>query len=97
MKTSYFIGVFFCLAFLYSCSESGTNTAVSGTSSDEVSLFEFMPSDHHNIKFNNIISEDAQVNYLAHEAVFDGGGVGVGDFNNDGLPDVFSLWKPCIR
>jgi hypothetical protein len=43
------------------------------------------------VNFNNIIVTNDSVNVLNYEYLYNGGGVGVGDFNNDGLPDlVFS-------
>jgi hypothetical protein len=44
---------------------------------------------HSGIHFNNIIVESDSVNQLDNENVYNGGGVGIGDFNNDGLPDIF--------
>jgi hypothetical protein len=41
------------------------------------------------ISFNNAITENDSVNLLVNEYTYMGSGVGVGDFNNDGLPDVF--------
>lgn len=41
------------------------------------------------IAFNNQLTESDSVNFYTNEYMFIGSGVGVGDFNNDGLPDVF--------
>jgi len=46
-------------------------------------------SDHSGIHFNNTIKENDSVNVLDFENVYNGGGVGVGDFNNDGLQDLY--------
>lgn len=43
------------------------------------------------IDFENTIPENDSVNILLFEYIYNGGGVGVGDFDNNGLPDlVFS-------
>jgi hypothetical protein len=42
---------------------------------------------HSGINFTNKIQEDADYNILTYEYLYNGGGVAVGDINNDGLPD----------
>jgi hypothetical protein len=51
--------------------------------------FAELPSSQTGITFNNTIIENDSVNLLVNEYTYMGSGVGVGDFNNDGLPDVF--------
>ena len=41
------------------------------------------------IHFNNKIIESDSVNFFTNEYMYIGSGVGVGDFNNDGLQDIF--------
>jgi hypothetical protein len=41
------------------------------------------------VKFRNDITETKEQNILTYEYLFNGGGVAVGDLNNDGLPDIF--------
>ena len=50
---------------------------------------ELISSGHSNITFNNRITESDTLNVLTFEYIYNGGGVGVGDFNNDGLSDIF--------
>jgi len=52
-------------------------------------LFEQLLPDKTGIHFSNQIVEDDTFNVLSFEYVYNGGGVGIGDFNNDGLQDVF--------
>jgi hypothetical protein len=52
-------------------------------------LFKKIDSAHSNIHFINSITEDADLNILNYEYLYNGGGVGIGDFNNDSLPDIY--------
>lgn len=51
--------------------------------------FKFLPSSETGIDFNNKIVENDSTNMFVNEYTYMGGGVGIGDFNNDGLPDIF--------
>ena len=51
--------------------------------------FTILPSSHTNVDFNNTITENDSVNMFVNEYTYMGGGVGIGDFNNDGLEDIF--------
>lgn len=46
-------------------------------------------ADETNISFNNAITENDSMNVFTNEYMYNGSGVGIGDFNNDGLQDVF--------
>ncbi|MBD0850906.1 VCBS repeat-containing protein [Maribacter arenosus] len=52
-------------------------------------LFEELNSDHTNIDFQNIIPENELTNSFVYEYVYNGGGVAIGDVNNDGLNDIY--------
>ncbi|HEY2721789.1 MAG TPA: VCBS repeat-containing protein [Chitinophagaceae bacterium] len=52
-------------------------------------LFHQLSSAHTNVEFNNQIFENDSVNILDFSNIYNGGGVGVGDFNNDGLQDLY--------
>lgn len=52
-------------------------------------LFEKIASSHSGIKFKNTITENDSLNPLNVVNIYNGGGVGIGDFNNDGLQDVY--------
>lgn len=56
---------------------------------DRTFYFTLMKDDETNIKFNNEIIESDSVNVFKNEYMYNGSGVGVGDFNNDGLQDLF--------
>ena len=52
-------------------------------------LFSKIAADKSGITFNNKIVETDSFNILNVEYIFNGGGVAVGDFNNDNIPDLF--------
>src|ERR1700744_5300846 len=52
------------------------------------SLFTQVPASSSGVTFRNKIVETADQNVLAYEYFYNGGGVAVGDLNNDGLPDI---------
>lgn len=52
-------------------------------------LFSKLDAGISGIHFSNTITENDSVNLIFDEYAYMGSGVGVGDFNNDGLPDLF--------
>ncbi|MEO9851858.1 MAG: VCBS repeat-containing protein [Reichenbachiella sp.] len=52
-------------------------------------IFELVPFSKSNITFNNKIADTKESNILIYSNFYGGAGVGVGDFNNDGLQDLF--------
>jgi hypothetical protein len=52
-------------------------------------LFKLLSPEETSITFSNRIFESDSLNILNQEYIYNGGGVAVGDFNNDGLPDIY--------
>lgn len=52
-------------------------------------LFKLLSSGYTGITFNNALEETHQMNVLEYQDFYSGGGVSIGDIDNDGLPDVF--------
>ena len=69
---------FFVLAFIFICS-----------CKRERPLFEQVSSVKSNIHFNNKFVENDTLNPIDITNIYNGGGVGIGDFNNDGLQDLY--------
>jgi hypothetical protein len=51
-------------------------------------LFQLLDAAHTGIEFQNTITPNGDFNLLDFEYLYNGGGVGVGDFDNNGLPDL---------
>lgn len=66
----------FCLFFIISCKNNST-------------LFNKLSAEKSGIDFNNVIIENDSINPIDMEFLYNGGGVAVGDFNTDGLPDLY--------
>ena len=51
--------------------------------------FKLLESDYTGIDFNNALNETHEMNILSYPDFYSGGGVSIGDVDNDGLSDVF--------
>jgi len=72
-----YLAVVFLFMFILSCKQK----------SQDIPLFESM--EHTGIVFNNKVQDNDSINILNYRNFYNGGGVAIGDLNNDGLPDVF--------
>lgn len=52
-------------------------------------LFVLKDADKTGVDFSNTITENDSFNILTYDYIYNGGGVGIADFNNDGLQDIF--------
>lgn len=52
-------------------------------------LFKPVPANESGINFANVVKESPGLNIITYEYFYNGGGVGLGDFNNDGLVDIY--------
>ena len=67
----------FLISFLFSCKQE-----------DPYALFTEVSSSS-GIVFNNLVKESDAFNVLNYGYFYQGGGVAVGDIDNDGLPDIY--------
>ena len=52
-------------------------------------LFELISNEKSNINFNNTLDYTENLNPYTYRNFYNGGGVAIGDFNNDSLQDIF--------
>lgn len=52
-------------------------------------LFTSLPSSYTGVQFSNTIFEDEKLFFYTYEYLYNGGGVAIGDINNDGLDDIY--------
>lgn len=93
MKLHYIIFLLVALFFSACTNESPDVDALLKDNKKETNaakdyLFEKLPASKTGIDFQNTITQTANINILSWEYLFNGGGVAVGDLNNDGLPDL---------
>ncbi len=71
------------LILIFSCK---SEDKISG---EKEKLFTLINSQQSNIDFKNEVKEDLYFNFLNYSYIYNGGGVAVGDINNDGLEDIY--------
>ncbi|GAB4054749.1 VCBS repeat-containing protein [Spirosoma litoris] len=54
-------------------------------------LFQKLSSDETHVNFTNTVTDDKDFNIFNYRNFYNGGGVAIGDVNNDGLADVFLI------
>ena len=82
-KKIYFIGI--CLAFAACDQDKQENDAAID---QEPTLFTTMSTEETGIDFVNAIKNQSDFNIFKYRNFYNGGGVAIGDINNDGTMDV---------
>lgn len=76
-----------CAFLVIGCNEDQTdpenNTEAAKT------LFTKLPSDKTNVTFTNTVENQKDFNIFKYRNFYNGGGVAIGDINNDGLADIY--------
>ena len=81
--------------FLLTCKSGGPNTAGKGMlklplkQKQVEGLFEYIEADKSGLNFINNMPDSLAAYIFKYEYAFNGGGVAIGDINNDKLPDIY--------
>ncbi|MEO0779863.1 MAG: FG-GAP-like repeat-containing protein, partial [Bacteroidota bacterium] len=78
-----------CLLGLYSCQPRTDTTTTTEVEASGPTRFRLVPAEESGVQFANQIDENYEYNILNYEYLYNGGGVAIGDINNDGLPDLY--------
>ena len=77
----------YAFIFLFICCQC--NRVKTNEFNPENALFKLMPSSGTGISFVNNVSGTKDFNVFKYRNFYNGGGVAIGDVNNDGRPDIF--------
>ena len=80
--SKFFFGAYILFLFEVACNSSPSK---SGTET----LFQLLPASETGIDFNNKVVDTKEMNIFNYHNFYNGGGVAIGDVNNDGKPDIF--------
>ncbi len=79
--------LFTALTFLYACTED--DKKLEGKKSKTTTLFELTKASETGIAFTNKVTNQKNFNIFKYRNFYNGGGVAIGDINNDSLPDIY--------
>jgi len=75
------------MALLPSCSSMDSDPEP--TKPDDQPLFQLLPAETTGVEFLNQVVDGEFFNGISYRNFYNGGGVGIGDINNDSLPDLY--------
>lgn len=82
-KYLFLVKIALLIFFLNSCDNSNKSIV------DSTKMFLQKKRKETGVDFNNKIEETEELNYFTYQYIYMGGGVSVGDFNNDNLVDIY--------
>ncbi len=75
-----------CFVVILACNNIDQETK---NNEEDPALFTLLTKDSTNVDFNNTLIYDKDFNIYTYRNFYNGGGVAIGDINNDGLVDLF--------
>ena len=90
MKLTFCISIAFLYLLLVGCGEEKrVDAGKSSVQNSEPPLFTLLSPQQTGIQFQNQLTEGLNTNILMYEYFYNGGGVAIGDLNNDKLLDIY--------
>ncbi|MFK7903595.1 MAG: FG-GAP repeat domain-containing protein, partial [Chitinophagales bacterium] len=78
------------LLFFNSCTEQSSSTSTkNGTNPPAEAQFELLRKNTTGLEFENVLKQSLEFNVFSYMYFFNGGGIACGDFNQDGLDDLY--------
>jgi len=83
--------LFMTLLLLSACNseQAATSETKAPSPASTKKVFTAIPASQSQVQFNNKVVENADLNYFTYTYLYNGGGVGLADINNDGLSDIY--------
>jgi hypothetical protein len=82
----YFFYICFCLIFLLGCKKEKGEEEIDTSNK---TLFTLLKSEETGVDFINKVENQKNFNIFKYRNFYNGGGVAIGDINNDGLADIY--------
>ena len=91
MSRRYSIIAVICMLFWNCTDDKESHQGKDSTTKVSQPLFTILAPSETQLNFVNIINESPTINGVLYEYLYNGGGVSVGDVNNDGLQDLYFI------
>lgn len=89
LQANLFLIVLISAIMFTGCNKENTTENNDQKDEEEKAIFAKVPSEKSNVSFINSIKETPEFNYFTYRYIYNGGGVAIGDINNDGLSDLY--------
>ncbi|MEL6989542.1 MAG: VCBS repeat-containing protein, partial [Bacteroidota bacterium] len=98
MKKLFVLSFSIIIILFSNCKSDGVDTTNAASSDNEITAinpgdfetnFSLLPPKETGIIMKNTLSETLKDNFITYPYIFNGGGLAIGDINNDGLDDIY--------
>jgi hypothetical protein len=89
-----FLTILVFIFLLVQCKNNNDSTlqiTLEGENGKKEPLFTLLDASKTKLNFINLINDSPSMNGISYESLYNGGGVAIGDLNNDNLPDIYFI------